>query len=161
MAASTPQSVNSKRLQQLYRDNAAARHVLDHFASRERNWSTTTVDRILANVLSDGAQVSRADVIFVFKELEVCGCGIFRTGRKGFLSRFEWTVGMVSVGQAAAGEIDRVEAIAEEETGEEEGSMFQHAFRLRRDFTAKFELPADLTLAEATRLAEFIKTLPL
>lgn len=161
MATTTPLNVNSKRLQQLYRENKSARHVLDHFARRERNWSSTTVDRILANVLADGAQVSRADIIFVFKELETCGCGVFRTGRKGFLSRFEWTVGMVSVGQAAAGETDRVEAIGEEETGEEEGSMFQHAFRLRRDFTAKFELPADLTPAEAIRLAEFIKTLPL
>ena len=36
----------------------------------------------------------------------------------------------------------------------------KHTFRLREDLSIKFRLPRDLTMTEAVRLAEYIKTLP-
>ena len=152
--------VDVKKLRSLYKDSPAARSVLDHFASRERNWSSTTVDRIQANL--DDADISRADIIGVFKELEACGCGSFKSGRKGWLSRFEWDVQMVSVGQAAAGEAVQVEKVSEEEKAADEAatSTLKHVFRLRQDMPGSFDLPVNLTAAEANRLADFLKTLP-
>ena len=39
-----------------------------------------------------------------FKQLEALEAGQFVTGRRGWPSRFVWSVGMVSVGKTAAGE---------------------------------------------------------
>ena len=40
------------------------------------------------------------------------------------------------------------------------GATIKHTFRLREDLSVKFRLPRDLTMTEAVRLAEYIKTLP-
>ena len=40
------------------------------------------------------------------------------------------------------------------------GATIKHTFRLREDLSVKFRLPRDLTITEAVRLAEYIKTLP-
>jgi hypothetical protein len=162
MTRSEAKRIDFKRLRQLYASNPAARHVLDHFASRERNWRSTTVDRIHTNVLAEGADVSRADIIAVFRELEAAGCGSFKAGRKGWVSRFEWAVSFVSVGRAAAGETEQIEQIPEDERTEEDGAaLVRHQFRLRADASVSFDLPANLSSAEASRLADFIKTLPI
>lgn len=148
-------------LRKLYSENDHAQAVLDHFASRERNWGTTTVDRIHTNLRSEGEDLSRGDLISVFRELENCGCGNFVAGRKGYSSRFEWIVEMVGVGLAAAGEIEHVDEVSEEEAGEEEpGSLIKHTYRLRPDVTIAVELPTDFTPQEADRMARFIETLP-
>ena len=39
-------------------------------------------------------------------------------------------------------------------------ASIKHNFRLREDLSVKFRLPSDLTMTEAVRLAEYIKTLP-
>ena len=151
--------VDFNELRSFYNENDSAKAVLDHFASRERNWGTTTVDRIHSNL---GGNVSRGDVIWVFRKLDSFGCGSFKVGRKGHQSRFEWDVKMVEVGQAAAGETEQVEEVSPEEAGEENrgNSLFKHTFRLRPDQSVTVELPADLTSQEAARMARFIETLP-
>jgi len=154
-------SVDVKELQKLYKDSPQARAVLDHFASRERNWTTTTVGRIQWNVGTAGTAVSRGDVIDVFKALEDAGCGKFKVGRKGWESRFEWTAQMVSVGQAASGEPVKVEEVTKEEMGGEEAEIaLRHSYRLRPDISVTLELPRNLTTVEAERLAQFIRSLP-
>jgi hypothetical protein len=151
--------VDLGRLRKLYSSDSAATAILDHLASRERNWRTTTVDRIQSNIAAAG--VSRGDVIAVFKALEDYGCGQFRVGRKGFPSRFEWTAQMVAVGQAAAGETEQIEEITEEDEGEGEAeASLKHSYRLRPQVTLTLELPKNLTGAEAERLAQYIRTLP-
>ena len=146
-------------LRSFYTGHDSAKAVLDHFASRERNWGTTTVDRIHSNL---GGNVSRGDVIWVFRQLDSFSCGSFKIGRKGHQSRFEWDVKMVEVGQAATGETEQVDEVSPEEAGEENGanSLFKHTFRLRPDQSVTVELPADLTSQEAARMARFIETLP-
>ena len=154
--------IDIENLKKLYHADNSARAVLDHFASRERNWGTTTIDRIHSNLVNEGQKVYRGDVIQVFRKLEDCGCGSFTVGRKGWKSRFEWDVQMVGVGRAAAGETVQVEEVSQEEKGEEnEGnSLFKHTFRLRSDQSVTVELPVDLTAQEAARMARFIETLP-
>lgn len=68
---------------------------------------------------------------------------------------------MVSVGQAAAGEVEQVEHVTDEDLGEEEAeATFKHTFRLRPDSAITFELPKNLSAGEAERLAQYIRTLP-
>lgn len=146
-------------LRQLYKGNQAARALLDHFAERERNRKETPVHRLLSTLPATGDKPSRAQVIQVLKKLEDFGCGRFVVGRHGAKSRFVWRASLVSVAQAASGELDEVES-APEDNGSEDTAMIDHAFQLRRDTTVTITLPADLTVVEAVRLADFLKTLP-
>ena len=158
---SESEKVDFNCLRELYNENDNAQAVLDHFASRERNLGTTSVDRILTNLRNEGKDLSRRDLISVFRELEKCGCGSFVAGRKGRASRFEWRVQMVAVGQAAAGETEHVDEVSEEEAGDEDTeNLIKHTYRLRPDVTIAVELPTDFTPQEATRMARFIETLP-
>lgn len=147
-----------EELKKLYKVSQTARTMLDYLAGRERNARRSPVERICAVI-----GLSRADVIDLFRKFEELGFGRFLVGRRGQPSRFEWDVAMVSVGQAATGETsdiatDDIEDVAEEVAIGSDG--LKHTFRLRTDFPVEFELPANLTPAEAVRLADFIKTLP-
>jgi len=111
---------------------------------------------------SEGHDVSRGQVIDAFRRLEDLAAGQFVAGRRGWPSRFVWSVGMVSVGKTAAGEAEEIEQLPEEQVEEETGrELLAHTFHLRTDLQVTFELPPDLTPNEADRLASFIKTLPI
>ncbi len=155
------EKVNVGKLRGVYSRHKAARALLDHFAKRKNAMRQTSVDRLLTVLRDDGTEVSRGDLIDVLRELEDTGCGTFRIGRRGWPSRFEWRVDLVSVGQAAAGERKEIENITDEAVEEEvEEQVFPHLFQLRPGQQVKLELPRDLTSREAARLADFIKTLP-
>lgn len=153
-------AVNTKALQSYYNENPTAKALFDHLASRERDRSTTTVDRLLSSLVGDGHQMSRGDVVRVLQRLEELGCGRFVPGRWGHPSRFEWEVGLTDVGRAAAGEAVKIEAAPENEPDEPQDDLLEHHFRLRKDLDVPFKLPADLNQSEAARLAAFIQTLP-
>lgn len=152
--------VNRADLQGFYNESAHAKAMLDHFASRERNRGITTIDRLLSNLSEDGSGLSRGDVIKVLQRLETLGCGHFVAGRKGHPSRFEWSVGLVDVGRVAAGEAVKIEPAPANEAEEPSDDLLEHHFRLRKELDLPLRLPADLTAAEAARLAAFIQTLP-
>ncbi len=73
---------------------------------------------------------------------------------------------MISVAKAAKGEeqtiakLDPGESVSSEDECDVPAGTLRHAYRLRQDLMINLELPANLTTKEATRLAEFIKTLP-
>jgi hypothetical protein len=150
------------RLKNLYRQSPAAQFVLDQAARRQRNQTETKIDRIVALLAAEGHEISRGDVIDAFRSLEDLGAGQFVTGRRGWPSRFVWSVGMVSVGRAAAGEPQEIESIPDESFEEESAStLLAHSFYLRVDMPVTIELPVDLTKGEAERLASFVRTLPI
>lgn len=151
-----------KALRKLYSESPTAKALLDHLAKRERNWSVSPVDRLLALISGDDGAVSRAEVIEVLKTFDELGLGTFVVGRRGKASRFEWKVSMVSVGQYAAQRRDDIEPVAEDATGDEgDVQMLRHSYQLRLELSVSMDLPADLTPTEADRLAKFILTLPL
>lgn len=157
-------AIDLKALRNLYQKNPVAGAMLDEFAGRERNRTETKVDNLLYLTV-ENRPIKRGEIIRVFQELEAIGCGSFVVGRKGHGSRFEWTVGLPSVGKAAAGEDLPVEAISDEERQEEaaqvpEGERKLYTFPLRPNMDVRLELPLDLSLAEASRLSDFIKSLP-
>jgi hypothetical protein len=154
--------VDIPALKQLYQSDRVVRLILDLIAQRQRNQGETKVERVQHLLLCDGKDVSRGDIIEAFRSLEKLGVGQFVTGRRGWSSRFVWSVGMVSVGRAAAGERSDVEQIPEETGHEEENdSTLSHTYNLRADVAVTIDLPTDLTRNEAERLASFIRTLPI
>ena len=152
--------VDTVKLQNLYKKSEPARLLFDHFAKRTNDASETKVDRILSLMKGEGHDLSRGQVIDVFKELEKLECGRFVTGRHGWPSRFVWTVSLVGVGKVAGGENQQLKTKASGSSEDETPANLTHNFHLRPDMQIKLELPSDLTTAEALRLAEFIKALP-
>jgi hypothetical protein len=157
---------DTEPLRTLYTLRPTNKAALDHFAGRRYSSTRTTVERLQALLRQEGHDVPRGDIIDLFKGLEAAKCGKFVVGRKGHPSRFEWSVSLISVGRAAAGEVTEVQALSESEQNavieEEEagGGWIAHCFVLRPGVEVRLDLPSDLTNAEADRLAEFVRALP-
>jgi Mrr N-terminal domain len=150
-----------ERLKALYLSDHIAQRFLEHAASRRRNQSESSVDRVLQILRADGHELTRQQIICVFKALEDCGCGQFVPGRRGWPSRFVWSTDMIGVGRAAAGEQEQVDQFLEDtESVECQHGWLTHGFHLRPDMTLEFELPSDLTSLEAERIAKFVRALP-
>lgn len=153
-------SINRKELQALYSESTEAKAILDYFASRERNWNETTIDRLLAKLNQDESRVGRGGAIKVLRRLAELGCGRFVAGRKGHATRLEWSVRLVDLGRAAAGESVSIEPAPAGDVKEPANDLLEHRYRLRKELDVPLRLPADLTAVEAGRLAAFIQTLP-
>jgi hypothetical protein len=159
-----------QNIRRLYSENSTAKAAFDYFASCERNRRATTVDRLLQGLQARGNGVSYGEVKDFLLELARLGCGKYIIGRRGHPSRIEWSVGLVSLGQAAAGNRLQIEEFVEDNTEQqqvedsktvmEQVADMKVSYPLRPNRNVELILPKDLTTREAHRLAEFIKTLP-
>ena len=113
-------SPNISRLRELYTASPVAKAFFDHTAKRERDQSETKVDRIVVLLKSDGYHFKRREIIELFRKLQEQGCGQFIEGRRGWPSRFVWSVGLTSVGKAAAGEPQTIDHISGEDNSSEQ-----------------------------------------
>jgi len=152
-------------LRKLYSSSRSAKAAFDYFAQRQNGSARTTVDSLQVALRRDGNDVARSDIVDLFKSLEAAECGSFVIGRKGHPSRFEWRVSLIDVGRSAAGEAVKVEAITDAERADSEEldeveTLLEHRYRLRPEVELRFELPLNLTPAEAVRISDFIRTLP-
>ena len=154
--------MNQDKVKRLYSKDQTARIFFDHMASRERNQSETKVERVIRILSEEGQHIARADVINLFKKLQEIGCGQFVTGRRGWPSRFVWSVSLISASRAAIGEQEEIEELPQTDSlKDDEAGNITHSFHLRPDYELKLELPIDLTPKEAERLASFVKSLPM
>src|SRR6266850_193671 len=127
-------SIDMDQLRQLYASSPAAKCFLDYFGSRERNASTTKIDRLLLVAQERGQSVGRPEAIEFLRHLEDIGCGRYVEGRRGHPSRFAWDVSLIEVGQAASGNSIKVSPLNddENETAVDSGvAMLPHDYRLR------------------------------
>lgn len=153
-------------LRRLYASDAAAHAALDHFASRQQDRSEMTVDRTWELLAAEGHALTRADIINAFRSLEEIGAGKFVIGRKGHPSRFVRSVSLIELGRIAKGEettslpVEAVTTPAQPPIPSAKSDVISHRYVLRPDFTVTIQLPADLTQPEASRLSEYVKTLP-
>ncbi len=161
----TGNAVDSNRLRLLYDNDDAARALLEHFANRKNDSRLTTVENLQRVGTRTGIELSRQQVISVLQSLESAGCGDFIVGRRGKSSRFIWKVSTAAVGDLARGaQVHRSELSRPTESvfSGEEGDIVVHQYHLRPGLKpVRLELPIDLTVTEAARLAMFITTLPL
>lgn len=165
MAQKNGKVIDLKRLQILYSGSSVNKEAFDHFASRLNNSRETKVERLQDLLRFKGIEASRKEIIELFRGLEEANCGEFVTGRHGHSSRFAWSVSLVDVGQAAAGETASVDPLTEsdrqaEDPEEVSANLLPHRFVLRPGIEVSLPLPRDLTKVEATRLADFVRTLP-
>ncbi|MFN8860691.1 MAG: hypothetical protein ACK5ZR_10300 [Gemmatimonadaceae bacterium] len=160
--------VNREGLRALYGSGTAARAALDYFGRRQNNSYETKVERLQAALAAEGHDVSRGEIVELFRRLQELGCGVFVVGRKGWSSRFQWAVGLTELGRFAAGEKVAVEPISAEVYGgapdaddADDADLREHRYWIRPDLELRLALPPDLTTTEAGRLADFIRTLPI
>ncbi len=113
------------------------------------------IDDIEAISAENGLALSRPGVVRFFKDLGKLGYGRFIAGRRGYKSRFVWEFDVIRSRQRSPDGADepskRVAAL----------DTLHHSFVLRRDFRVEFDLPANITQTEASRLAAFVTSLPL
>lgn len=157
-------------LRKLYARSAAAKSILDNFAGRKRNQRETTVARLQHVLMHQGIALSEADIRDFFKNIGKLNFGTFKIGRRGGETRFEWRVGMMSLGLFARGDRAVVESLGSELDVADEGedampnlvsdSTRRILYPLRPDKDVELFLPVNLNQREANRLAEFIRTLP-
>jgi DNA-binding MarR family transcriptional regulator len=88
----------------LYQSDQAAQALFDWTAQRERDASSTSINRICKQL-----GISRGDAVALARRLEGTKCGEFIVGRRGQKSRFCWFYSCISLGQAAAGESSNIE----------------------------------------------------
>jgi hypothetical protein len=153
------------RVQKIYTSSPVATAALDYFAQRTNSSTRTTIEQLLAILRQEGQNSDRGEIVDFLKALDDAGCGKFVAGRKGHPSRFEWTLSLVDVGRLAAGESIKIQPIAssdelEHETTTDTDDVIEHRYRLRPDFEVRLGLPKNLTIGEANRLSDFIRTLP-
>src|SRR6266581_3345598 len=73
-------------LRQLYRQDGAARALLDWAARRTNDSAETSLDRVMRV-----AQIGRSEAVELARTLGEIGCGEFIVGRKGWKSRIRWS----------------------------------------------------------------------
>lgn len=171
---------NIKQLRDKYSDSSLIKALMDCFAKRKNNSNTVKVNRLQTILSWQGESVRWGDLVKALKDLEALGYCRYVEGRRGHPSRVEWHVGIISLGQAAAGlreDIEGAEVIAEPKEDEfddgdarsENGRQLETvvgkesmvvSYPLRPDLVIQLEVPISLSQHEADRLASFIKTLP-
>ncbi len=164
------------KLRQSYSVNAELAAICDELGNRTNNQKVTKLKPFLALLNRDRAEaIKQWKLIAAFRELETCGCGEYVEGRHGHPSRFVWNAeyGSLSICKAVFGEAlqtspemteehdGSTQDIAAGDASTDDQTRLDHYFNLRADYQLEITLPVDLSVAEAERLAAFIKSLPL
>lgn len=121
--------------------------VLEQFLPPEKE--QLEVDTLLEYAQEAGQDMKRDQVIRLFKKLEKTGYGQYVVGRRGQPTRLEWN--------EQANERDENSGLLQNTAM---APLIDHKFFLRPTFEVSLQLPIDLTLEEAERLSNFVKTLP-
>lgn len=148
-------------LRNLYETSVAVKAICDHMAERANNQTETLLHRMIKHLQTDGHDFRRSEVISAFRELEGAECGRYIEGRRGWKSRFVWSVRSKLVAGAISGD-ETIEDLEEDEEAVEEdleNRMIEHVYVLRPDLTVTIELPADLTRQESRRVSQFVDSL--
>jgi hypothetical protein len=107
--------------------------------------------------------LDRSKVTTFLRTLQDLELGRFLVGRKGYPSRFEWTVALTSVGQVASGESDEILTDDLVDAGDDDmelaADQVTYEVPLRPDVKAKLTLPANITRIETIRIANFVRGL--
>ena len=98
----------------LYSEDADARQFFEWAATRKRDVTETSIDRMIQKL-----RIHRSTAISLARKLEEADCGEFVVGRRGSQSRLRWKYSLTSLGRVAIGETEDIEE-ADDPVPEEE-----------------------------------------
>jgi hypothetical protein len=164
-----------KKIRRIYMRDSIAQAVLNHFTELSDSEISIDVDTLLKHV--PNLDNVRQRTIQVLKTLEEEQLGKFTTGRRGHKSRFEAPRGLRALSEILESKtypqhapsqqpkpthLDGANSGTHQEPARERvgTKTLTHQFMVRPDFPLSITLPVDLTGTEASRLADFIKSLP-
>jgi hypothetical protein len=130
-----------EQIQSLYNENEHARSLFDSLALRQNDARWTSIERI-CKLLG----VSRGDAVAIARRLEEAKCGEFIVGRRGQKSRFSWAYSCISLGKAAAGELNELETA---DNPMADGEDDEDAQNVSTPGTRQAQAPLRLTIPEA------------
>lgn len=155
------QEDSGSRVEEVLRTHPQARIVLGQIGKAARG-SESSVDELEATFKGTQVQVGRREIVDVFKALDAANAGRFIVGRRTKPSRFRWGMdwsGLAKDVDAGAG-VDSGGRDPGIDGDREEVRLVEHRYRLRPSYEVLLMLPTDLSKLEASRLADFVKTLP-
>lgn len=155
----------SQRISEIRRiyEGKSGKALLDFLAEKKPR-GEVFMRKLSSDLKRSGNTVLHPDLTKLIKKLHQLEVVRFIVGRRGQESRFRLTVEPVSLVQMARGEREEYKPLDTEgsakEAGDDNAELLKHSYRLRPNLILGFELPSNLTLKEAEKLAGFIKTLP-
>jgi hypothetical protein len=138
----------------LYEGNQLAKALLDDLAGRVRNvnGNQTVVDDLVMET-----NCERQEAIALLRKFEDCRCGRFLTGRRGQPSRFEWFFPAIEIAREVVHGVSPTPSNPQVSDGE--GQLLEHIIWCRPGLRLNLRLPADMTQAEAEKIAGVIRNL--
>jgi hypothetical protein len=154
-------SFNEKAINGLYLSNQAARTILKELASMPRQ-DETLIETLEKKLSKSHSEITRREIVSLFKALDEYGAGEFVPGRRGHPSRFRWEVDSIRLasGDAVSSPRQSEQHLAPSFAAAESLLLITHRYQLRPDMVISLSLPADISQTEAYRLAQFVNSLP-
>jgi len=137
--------------------------VTSYFANRQRDPrnAVTKISILRSDLAKAGHELSHEDISAVFEQLEAQGAGVFRRGRpRAVKDRFEWSSSARDFAEKLLSPASNSRLPTPSPSTRLNVVNLEHKYRLRANFEVMVVLPADINRVEATRFAEFIRTLP-
>lgn len=125
----------------------------DHIQRHYKDKWELSVDDLVRSLQEEKFVIQRHEVVSVFQTFQKNGLGAFIVGRRGRASRMGWK----ALPKDLSFEIAATSASSLAKNVE----MLEYPLVVRPGVTARILLPADLSVAESARLAEFVQQLPL
>jgi len=153
--------IQATEIQNLARDEPLISKLFDYLGGRQRHAREITIDRAMKAVPGE----ARSEMVRAFRLIGQVGLGDLLMGRKGKKTRLSWLVSPSDIERAVRGDVAEVislggnDSVISEDDDEDE-DLVTHEYRLRRDLVVSIELPEDLTPKEASRLSQWLLTVP-
>ena len=134
--------------------NPLFRSIGEHVQRLYRDQWELSVDGLLKSLRDEKFAIERHEVVAAFQHFAKTSLGSFVVGRRGRPSRMQWRTlpKNLTFGNGSSDNDTLVPSMAE---------MLEYPLVLRPGITAKLVLPADLSVAESARIAEYVQRLPL
>jgi hypothetical protein len=149
--------VDANQFSALASRNATARAVFEMVAEQTRFRREVLLDALVQQTNGE-----RRDIVKVLRELEALKAGRLIVGRRKQKTRFAWTdqFDVATTLKKALLLSPKGAAATPPDVPVNQAGLLRHRYLLRPAFEVELGLPADLSVREAERLADFIKTLP-
>lgn len=149
---------NEKAINGLYLSNSSARTILKELANMPRQ-DETLIETLEKKLSKTHSEITRREIVTLFKALDEYGAGEFVPGRRGHPSRFRWEVDSIRL--SVAGESGKATELTPSFAAVEAPVvLITHRYQLRPDMVITLSLPSNISQTEANRLSQFINSLP-